>query len=208
VVTVSGIGVMDLARRRGRLVMKTAVPDRLAGGSAMEPEILAEQILDGSAVYIRMPSTAGLLPGGRSWLRQELGSAGGAPVLDAGQLVQAGADPVAPLAWLESSERAERVAREKVRGVETTRYRAKVVIAESMPPFTIDVWVSEDDLVRRVSYGWRQRDAGAPPTTVALTIELFDYGAELKVPEPPRADSLDLADLSAQGSGRRLEDGE
>ena len=49
------------------------------------------------------------------------------------------------------------------------------------------VWVSDDDLLRRMTYEMTQTIPGAGEMTMKFTMELFDYGTNVEVNRPPTA---------------------
>lgn len=97
--------------------------------------------------------------------------------------------------------------RETLRGVETTHHRVEVdadKLIQQLPPeqrpetrddegdtrtFPLDVWIDEDNLVRRirVEESLDPQQARARTTT---TFDLFDFGVPVKVEEPPASEVL------------------
>jgi hypothetical protein len=106
---------------------------------------------------------------------------------------------------------------EEVRGVETTEYRVVVdwdkALAEvpdelreqvgrafemfggaTMP---MHVWVDDDGRLRRMSFAMSGADLapGAGDFAMRLTMELYDFGAEVTVEAPPADETMDFVEL-------------
>lgn len=173
-------GEGELAGDRGRLELRFS-----DSGGGLLPAHVEAVYVEGS-LYVRLSGLAGLVPGivtgGRTWLEIDLGSDGGAlgDYLDLG-----GGDPTRILETLEAAGAFDEVGGEQVRGVATTRYRGSVGSERA------DVWVDEDGLVRRVTVS----DGGEE----SVTVELFDFGADVEVERPPADEIAQLGDLLQGG---------
>jgi len=173
-------GEGELAGDRGRLELHFTEAD----GGLFPADV--EAVYEGGALYVRFSGLAGLLPGlatgGRDWLRADLGADGEAlgEYLDLGE-----GDPTRLLETLEAAGVFAEVGSERVRGVETTRYRGSVASSR------VDVWVGTDGLVRRVTV------TDGEGTDVRL--ELFDFGADVEVERPPDDEVAELGDLLQGG---------
>ena len=138
------------------------------------------------ALYLRLSGLAGLLPGlvsgGADWIGVDLAVDSGVldEYLDLGE-----GDPARLLETLEAAGAFEAVGSERVRGVETTRYRGTVASSR------IDVWVGADGLVRRATVG------DGDGTNVEL--ELYDFGADVEIEPPPADEVTELGDLLQGG---------
>lgn len=108
---------------------------------------------------------------------------------------------------------AEEAGEEDVRGTSTTRYEVTVDLTggdeerfgEHLSEVPAEVWVDADQRIRRLSYTAEvpehepAEDEGAPPRptgvvgTVTMTVELFDFGADVDV-DPPPADAVQPAE--------------
>lgn len=173
-------GEGELAGDRGRLELHFSE----AAGGLFPADV--EVVYAGGALYARFSGLAGLLPGlatgGRDWLRVDLGADGEAlgEYLDLG-----GGDPTRLLETLEAAGAFDEVGSERVRGVETTRYRGTVASSR------VDVWVAVDGLVRRVAV------SDGEGTDVRL--ELFDFGADVEIERPPADEVAELGDFLQGG---------
>ena len=74
-----------------------------------------------------------------------------------------------------------------------------------MTEIPIDVWVDGDDLVRRMTLDYTAKVAGSGWTTKTrastVTMEFYDYGAEVDVQPPPADEVTNLAELTARRPG-------
>ena len=173
-------GEGELAGDRGRIELHFSE----AVGGLLPADV--EAVYADGALYVRLSGLAGLIPGlatgGRDWLEVDLGADGDAlgEYLDLG-----GGDPTRLLETLEAAGAFDEVGSERVRGVETTRYRGTVASSR------VEVWVGEDGLVRRVTV------SDGEGTDVRL--ELFDFGADVDVERPPADEVAELGDLLQGG---------
>lgn len=173
-------GEGELAGDRGRLELRFSD----SGGGLFPADL--EAVYSEGSLYVRLSGLAGLLPGivsgGKTWLELDLGSDGEAlgEYLDLGR-----GDPTRILETLEAAGAFEQVGSGQVRGVATTRYRGTVGSDRA------DVWVGGDGLVRRVTVS----DGGE----TSVTVELFDFGADVEVERPPADEVAELGDLLQGG---------
>ena len=212
----TGEGEFDYEARRGRLTYDL--------GDLVEPEGQpgngeAEVVFDRTIFYLRFPMLAGSLPDGKEWVRLDLRKLGAMQGIDLSQLSQVNQDPSQLLDYLRatSSEISE-VGEEDVRGDPTTHYRARIdldkvpsQVPEEVRPavrasvavlkrelgsssLPVDVWIDREGRVRRL-----REAVPARGNDVELTIELYDFGAEVDVELPPEDETVDLAELLGGG---------
>jgi len=158
-------------------------------------------------MYMRSPVFS-TLPQGKSWLRIDLQAQGANVGLDFGSLIGQ-AETLAPLAYgLVSTKR---VARERVVGRQTTRYRAVVDLrraARAVPAYrkqlesveratgvrlgrvTQDVWVGADGRIRRLRTTTPTAVQGARATTVQ-TVTFLAYDVPVAINVPPASKVFD-----------------
>ena len=126
-------------------------------------------------------------------------------------------DPSAQLHLLAAVSEAERVGEEEVRGEDTTHYRGTYEVARALkgargvqqPALTsllgvaatakeaaYDVYLDDDGLLRRLEQTVEVPSAGQM-LTVTTTLELYDFGIDVKVIPPPGATVRDGAPLLA-----------
>ena len=221
----TGSGVMDIAGQASHLTMKvTSAPDVVVGAFDKN-DLSTEVITDHAVVYTHSAQLSQLLGAGRKWLRIDAVKVGEAAGLDVSTLTQPGQDPTQALRQLKAvGADVEKVGREDVRGVETMRYRATVDLrrypalapaadraaardaierlieltgASTIP---VDVWIGEDDLVRRVSQKLSFKGAGGP-SAIEQRFELYDFGTKVDIKIPPRSQVADVSDLAAAAAG-------
>jgi hypothetical protein len=124
------------------------------------------------------------------------------------------------LAYLRAtSGKIEKVGTEKIRGVETTHYRAKVdldKVAAQAPPslrktyrasiqslkqglgtdtIPVDVWVDGDNLVRRLAEHLPVAQGGK----IDFSVDFYDFGAPVSIAPPPASETLDLGTVLGGG---------
>lgn len=198
---------------RGRMTMDLS---GLGGGGAAFAGGKMEMVFDGLVFYLRFPpEIAQSLPGGKDWVRIDLAKLGEAGGMDFEQLMQLNqGDPTQSLAYLEAAtEDFREVGSEEVRGVEATHYRGTIdleKVAAQAPPeasesyervleltgqreFLMDVWVDGDGLVRKLGFEQRLPD----DSTMRLTEEIYDFGADVDVELPAADEVTDLTELIA-----------
>jgi hypothetical protein len=181
-----------------------------------------EAIQDGHVVYVRFPAMAEQLPGGKSWVRQDLQRAGRASGVDFGDFQQfTNNDPRAILDFLRTvSGKIEMVGTEDLRAVPTTHYRATIdprdygklvprdkreeldslvqgLVAQSgIGNIPVDIWVDGFGLVRKFSMAFSATQPGTTQTAQAsMSFEMYDYGADVAIELPPAAEVVDASAL-------------
>lgn len=202
-------GAFDYGARRGTMTMDAGA----MGMPGLSGNI--ELILLGDLIYMKFP--AGLLPG-KPWLKLDLNTLGKQSGIDLAGLQELGSnDPSSFLRFLEGAgDDAKKVGEEKVRGVDTTRYRAtfdlnkakadapadlkddidKMIEQIGKSTIPADVWVDDDGLTRRMKYSI---DAvGEQKVATTITQELFDFGVKVDATAPPDDQVSDFAQLLQQ----------
>ena len=210
----TGSGVVDFQNRAARMVFD--VGDFLRGSGL--PASANEQwriVSQGFVIYMNAPTLARQLAGGKQWLKLDVERLAKSGNIDLGQFRQLTQnDPTQMLQYLRAvSGKIDDVGEEDVRGVETTHYRAKVdldKVAEQAPPklrktfrasiqslkrglgrseIPVDVWVDEDNLVRRLQEHLTIAGGGK----IDFSVDFYDFGTPVTVSPPPASDTLDLA---------------
>ena len=122
-------------------------------------------------------------------------------------------DPSQMLRYLRATSNVKEVGKESIRGVETTRYAARLQVdkvADRVSPeaaralrqmtktlgtkqIPMDVWVDSDGLVRRVKLDWHPKSA-----TFVMALDLFDFG-DVNVDVPQSSDTVDLSNMLGGG---------
>jgi hypothetical protein len=128
------------------------------------------------------------LPAGKKWLATSLDDAELSDLADFTALYRG--DPTRILGELQQAGDFDEAGREDVRGTETTRYRGTI---EGGP---FDVWIGDDGLVRRFRFV-EEPTAGEEST---VTVELYDFGADVDVEAPPADEVARLDEIFQEGS--------
>ena len=183
--------------------------------------------LDGLVMYMRMPFLQAAAPQLKPWIKIDLREAGKDLGIDLDALLELSTqtDPTKALDFLKAAGEVEELGDATVRGVQTTRYKGVIdleryadqvektgggkVAASSIrkameltgnSTMPIELWIDENSLVRRMA--WEQAvsaEPGKDPTTVKATMDLFDYGADVKVVIPPDDQTSSLDELEKLG---------
>jgi hypothetical protein len=187
------------------------------------PGLDMEAVMADTKIYIRMPTLKDELPGLKPWIELDLQKLGEAAGVDFQSLVDLGnqGDPLKLLGYLRAAGSVEEIGSEEIRGVETTHYRSDVdlsryadVLADENPRAAkslralirdaggevvvpLDVWIDEDGLVRRQSFEQSMPDG----SSMQMTIDLYDFGADVDVALPPRADVTSFDELLEKVGG-------
>ena len=215
--TMTAEGAFEFASQRGSMVMDMG---SLGGPIGMGK---LEMIMDGTIVYMSVPEGMGAPT---PWIKMDLEAMG--KTADLSQLSGLGnSDPTATMQMLRGvSDDVEEVGTEEIRGVSTTHYRANVdmdkAIAEApkkarramkqqfeslgTSSFPVDVWIDDDDLLRRQTFTMdlsKAASGGAPagsvPTSMTVSMDLYDFGTEVNVEPPPAKDVTDMSQLPGGG---------
>ena len=208
-------GAFDYAARQGTMTMDA--------GSMGVPGLSGniELVLLGDVFYMKFPP--GLLPG-KSWLKIDLATIGEQSGIDLAGLQELGSnDPSNFLRFLEGAgDDAKKVGEEKVRGVDTTHYKASFDleaakaeapenlrddldrVIEQLGKSTIpaDVWVDGDGLTRRMRFV--MESVGEQKASTTVTQELYDFGVKVEATAPPADQVSDFGQLlqqAGQGQG-------
>lgn len=193
-VTLDGAGDFDNASRAGAMHLSFAV-----GG--MSGSI--DELLTGRAVYMKSPLFSSVLPGGKTWLKIDLGKALAAHGISLSTLTAQ--SPSESLSQLLASTDATKVGTEAIDGASTTHYRGTIDfahlpqaarmpgLAKATAPF--DVWVDDSTgYVRRVKLAYSISAA-----SVAMTMDFSNFGEAVTAQAPPAADTYDATNSALKG---------
>lgn len=202
-VVMTGTGVEDLAEQRARIEMQ--VP----GAGAME--LIADELV----MYIHFDLLSSQL-GGKEWMKVDLEHTYESLGIDVGGLGQVGQGTSEQLKMLgEVSDGVSEVGREQVRGVETTHYSAtvdlreypdedieKIIEVTGQSEIPMDVWIDDQQRVRRME--WRQAVAkGQEPATIVAEYVRFGVPVDIDIPDDDEV--FDATDLAVQGIENELD---
>jgi hypothetical protein len=205
-----GRGVFDTdTAGSGRLAMTVE-----SGGQSTG----VDTVIDGTVLYIRTAVFQQALPAGKEWVRLDLAKFAKQQGLNLGSLVDSNPNPNGALAYLRGSTGdVEDLGKEKVKGTETTHYRATIDLEQSakrakgetrrslrrvidvagIKKLPVDAWVGEDGYVHKVIY----RQYSGKNQSAKITMELYDFGSPVTITPPPAAAVIDFQKiLGPQGS--------
>jgi hypothetical protein len=182
-VVMTGTGVEDLSEQRARIEMQ--VP------GVGQMELIADRLV----MYMHFDAFSGAL-GGKQWLKVDLEHTYESLGIDVGGLGQVGQGTSEQLKMLgEVSDGVTEVGREQVRGVDTTHYRATVDLG-TYAEIPIDVWIDDDERIRRIE--WEQTVAkGHEPGKIVA--EYVRFGVPVAIDIPDDDEVFDATDLAVQG---------
>lgn len=208
-ISMKGSGAFDGEARRGRIGLDLELP-----GSGQTFHV--DEIIDGFVFYVRLPPAASsALPAGKQWVRVDLRKSGTQLGVNFQQLNQG--DPSQLLQYLRaSSGDVKKLGEERVRGTNTTHYRAtidlrkvpdrapreqraevrrsieRVIQLSGTSTYPIDAWIDGRDLVRRMRFAF---DLERLQSRIAMTIDLYDFGTRVDAAPPPAGQVVDASEL-------------
>jgi hypothetical protein len=216
-VRIRGAGVIDgksaeLSIGLGSLLRHAGYP-----AGAMK-EVALEQNGD-YVIYLRLGLLASQLPGGKQWIKLDLSKLGKSTGIDLGKLMSGSQLQPSDLLAMLTAEGAkvQKLGPATIRGATTTHYRVRIDLAKALQPkgltsplfdrvatqvktVSANVWVGKDGLVRRVRFGYSVPQAA---TRMAMTMNLYDYGAHVTIAAPPSSSVFDATQFAQQGLGSR-----
>lgn len=180
-----------------------------------------EVIRDGDVAYVSFPLMAEQLPAGKKWVKGDAKELSGASAGRLGQFGSvAGTDPRDVFGMLKAvSGSIVALGTDEIRGVETSHYKATIDVAklEQLVPeaqrqslgsldeaakasglsaIPIEVWIDDDQRVRKLSLDVEAKHPGTSQTVKAsLVVELYDYGKLLDIKLPPADEVVDASTL-------------
>ena len=204
----NGSGVFDTGSdRSGQLTMKVNVHG---------VPVPIDSIIAGNVLYLRSQAFAQLgLSGDKQWVKLDLGQLAQQRGLDLSSLTNTSPTPDSALAYLRGTSKVQEVGSEKVDGVDTTHYKARVdleraaalsrgadraslrrvIKSTGAKKIPIDVWVDGKGLIRKLQYA---QPAGGG-RAVRITMKLHDYGSPVSIHAPPADSVVDLQKAIGQG---------
>jgi hypothetical protein len=201
--TVEFSGPGEIADHGRTLHMKLTMPAEILGMKGLSGDrVTFEAIGSGRYFYFRGGPFTQLANG--KWVRVSDDD----PTFDLGQN-----DPSQMLDYLRATSKIEERGSEQVRGVETTRYEARIQldkIADRVSPeaaralrqmtqradikeIPVDVWIDDDGLVRRLKMNWHPQGL-----SFVLGVDMFDFG-DVEIAVPKASQTTDLQTLLGGG---------
>lgn len=180
-------------------------------------EIALEQSGD-YVIYVGLGAFSSQVPGGKHWIKLDLSKLGKSAGVDLGNLMAGSQLSPTDLLGVLKSEGAkvQKLGTAKVGGTTATHYRVRVDVAKAlkakgltspllssvatkMKTLSEDVWIGKDGLVRRIELAYG--GLAGSSAHLAMTMNLFDYGAQVTIAAPPSSDVLDATQFAQQGIG-------
>jgi hypothetical protein len=168
-------------------------------------------------IYLRLGALSSQLPGGKQWVKVDLTKLGKSAGLDLGALMSGSRlQPTDLLSMLKAEgARVEKLGPATIHGLATTQYRVKIDLAKMLQSkgltspllsgiaaktktISEDVWVGKNGLVRRIRVAYGVPQAGMH---LAMTMDLYDYGAHVAIAAPPTGAVFDATQFAQQGLG-------
>jgi hypothetical protein len=221
----TGDGAIENKTRSGRLTLDMSELTPFIGGKAQAGDGIMEELVDGFTVYMHWPPFSKQLGTDKQWVKIDLQKAGEEQGFDLSALASGGegGDPTQQLDQLRAaSDGVEVIGDEKVRGVDTTHYKASVDLARypdvaragdrervrqsvdrlieltGQKKIPTEVWIAHDSkriVKTRVKTQTKVPQSGVTLQT-DLKMELYDFGVDVgDVKPPPPEDTADLAEL-------------
>lgn len=215
-VRLKGIGVIDGTSSEANFELGSGLEQE---GIPAGTSITEISVKDGDEflVYMQLGALAGQIPGGKQWLKLDLSKLGKAAGIDLNQLMSGSQlQPTDLLSMLKTEGgNVRKVGSTTIDGTPTTHFHVTVDLAKAlqvkgltnpmlagiaaaMPTVPEDVWVGRDGLVRRIKLSFALRHQGKS-MSMAMAMDLYDYGADLTVAAPPSSEVFDATELAQQG---------
>jgi hypothetical protein len=224
-VRMRGTGAFDgdsaeMSFKLGSMPGRMGLPSGAASMAQLAHTTMKEVALEQNGdyvIYLRIPLLSSELPGGKAWVKLDLSKLGKSEGIDLGQLTSGGQlQPNDLLGMLEGEgAKVQTVGPATIDGVATTHYRVTIDLAKALESSGLtspmlkelagrvktasgNVWIGKDGLVRRVQFAY-----GVPRKAmrIAMTMDLYDYGAQISVAAPPSSAVFDATQLAQQGLG-------
>ena len=213
-------GSAEMSFKLGSMLGRMGLPSGAASMAQLAHTTMKEVALEQNGdyvIYLRIPLLSSELPGGKAWVKLDLSELGKSEGIDLGQLTSGGQlQPNDLLGMLEGEgAKVHTVGPATIDGVATTHYRVTIDLAKALKSNGLtspmlkelagrvktaseNVWVGKDGLVRRVQFAY---SVPSKAMRIGMTMDLYDYGADISVAAPPSSAVFDATQLAEQGLG-------
>jgi len=213
-------GSAEMSFKLGSMPGRMGLPSGAASMAQLAHTTMKEVALEQNGdyvIYVRAPFLSSELPGGKAWVKLDLSQLGESEGIDLGQLTSGGQlQPNDLLGMLEGEgAKVQTVGPATIDGVATTHYRVTIDLAKALEssgltsPMLKDlagrvktafenVWIGKDGLVRRVQFAY---SVPSKAMRIGMTMDLYDYGADISVAAPPSSAVFDATQLAQLGLG-------
>ena len=219
-----GAGSFTPADHAGSMSMQMTLPG--AAGAALGNNLNIDAVFERGSFYMKLPSViAGQIPGGKPWLKFNLGALGRlAGVAGLSSLTNESStldDPGQYLDYLRAaSGNVKDLGQTSIDGVTATHYHAQIdlnKLAGAVPASSrssvqqlvtqlekrfsagkmpIDAWIDSSHRIRRMAMTYSVQVPGTGQTTkVAMVTDFSDYGPQPKPAIPPASQTTNLLSL-------------
>ena len=222
---VSGSGAFNTKHQIAAVTVNLGALSSLLGGATGGLAIPSklDVVAVGNTLYVHIPSLASKASPGAEWLKFDSKSVKSLPKsVNPGQVTT---DPKQAMKVLTGSISVHKVGSTTVRGASTTHYVVAVDVtkvvnglvpkaadrastlkslkAAGVKTVSVDVYVDGSGLVRRVSGNLKNVKVGkgTPAVTVAVSVDLYDFGQPVKVSAPPASKTADGSKVLSQLAG-------
>jgi hypothetical protein len=210
---VRGNGKIDRDQGRGSFTVTTE-----AGAT----DLSIREVLDDDQLYLTSKLFTNKLPGKRSWMRIDLGKLQDTKGFDQAALGTNGPsqDPSQVLDYLRGAGPAKRVGTAKIRGTQTTHYRADVDLKRALKAaegkataqrsiqslidvlgdkttIPVEVWLDGDHRVLRERVSYKATLQGVE-SAMTFTTDFTKFGVPVSVDAPASSDTVDGLKLLTQ----------
>lgn len=218
-------GAFDFGAHRGRLSMDISSLGVPGLGQKIDAVF---DYSNGLVIYMHFPQLQAEL--GKAWVSLDASSMmqrSGVNV-NVGSIMQAqSGDPASGLRFLAAASKVTVVGTETVRGVSTTHYRVvedlnkavqqsppsirsemqKAVAYYKVPQLPVEVWVDDQNLVRRLEFSISPSQLNLPAQTraaveasgtITMRLEMYNFGTAVNASLPPAGDVVSLDSLMSQ----------
>ena len=215
-ITIPGSGEFDYAGKEGRLTLDYGAVLSAAGQSGNgEMEVLTK----GDMYYLKWPLFSTAVGASTPWISFDISKLDQVTGFDTSSLRQVNqGDPSQTLVYLRAAGTVEDHGTEDVAGVSTTKYHA-VIDLDKVPGLApaaqrasvrssinsmkeqygitelpMDAWIDANGLPRKLFYEIAAKVQGQDVKS-SMTMNLSDYGVDVKVQPPPPSQVTDLASI-------------
>lgn len=215
-ITIPGSGEFDYAGKEGRLTLDYGAVLSAAGQSGNgEMEVLTK----GDMYYLKWPLFSTAVGASTPWISFDISKLDQITGFDTSSLRQVNqGDPSQTLVYLRAAGTVEDHGTEDVAGVSTTKYHA-VIDLDKVPGLApaaqrasvrssinsmkeqygitelpMDAWIDANGLPRKLFYEIAAKVQGQDVKS-SMTMNLSDYGVDVKVQPPPLSQVTDLASI-------------
>jgi hypothetical protein len=223
-ISMVGAGTFRPADHAGSMSIQMTIPG--AAGAAVGNSLNIDAVFERGTFYMKMPAViAGQIPGGKPWLKFNLGALGrAAGISGLSALTKESStldDPGQYIDYLRAaSGNVKDLGQATVDGVSTTHYHAQIdlsKLADAVPASSrtgvqqlvaqlekrfsagdmpVDAWVDSSNRIRRIAITYSlQVPTTGQTSTVAMVMDFSDYGPQPQPAIPPASQTTNLVAL-------------